>query len=398
MLFILAFIVIVNKYLYKSLLNPIFLQSLLWLIYFVILVNNIDSFDIAITETYPFLLLQVLGFSLGGALCFILFKKYNTPTIPQQNKEHEYQHITITNINILYPFVLIILVIVIPLIIRESGSFSLLNIRDLRDTLVEDDGKKYGSYGLLQLLISVYLVTYISTGEKITSKYKLLLIIFFFYTYLLGSRGQFIFFFGSIFYILIWQKRLRKISIVLSVVFLVLLMLLVTISRESDLDTDFLIKTFLSYTTASVPALVLAKDDPALVFGYHSFRVAYLWLNKVGFAFPIVPMLSEWTPTPLLTNVYSYIKPYYYDFGITGIFILPAIIGFINNLLFFRSQLKKQSSLILLAFFTYPLLMQTFDEQYFRWASNWVYIYFLIKFLTTFKLNENRSSNSDLQS
>lgn len=398
MLFILAFIVIVNKYLYKSLLNPIFLQSLLWLIYFVILVNNIDSFDIAITETYPFLLLQVLGFSLGGALCFILFKKYNTPTIPQQNKENKYQHITITNINILYPFVLIILVIVIPLIIRESGSFSLLNIRDLRDTLVEDDGKKYGSYGLLQLLISVYLVTYISTGEKITSKYKLLLIIFFFYTYLLGSRGQFIFFLAPLFYLLIWQKRVSKLLVIVGILFIILAMGAITFSRDNNLDGNFLLQTFITYTTSSIPALVIEPVPAYVSFGYYTFRVIWLWLNKVGFSFPISLIISEWTNTPLATNIYSYIKPYYYDFGFYGVFFLPLLLGFINNLIFFRASNQKIKSLIILSFLTYPLFMQIMEEQYFRWASNWVYIYFLIKFLTTFKLNENRSSNSDLQS
>lgn len=400
MLLSLIIILIFNIVIYRSFLNPIILQSILWLIYYIILSINIESFNIVIEDAYYFIIFQLIGFSLGGLICKLIYSRSSTKNNlidSQEEKDRDYIFIKY-NISLLYPVVVATLLVATYFILKESSLVSLLDVQDLRETLVEDDGKKYGTYGLIQLLMSVFMLIFISVAGSFSLKYKSLFIFFFIYTYLLGSRGQFIFFLVPLCYLLIWQKRVNFFRVSGGIIVIVSILFLVTYSRSNDLDSDFLIENLLVYTTASIPALVIQNTDSSEIFGYHTLRIIYLWLNKFGFVFPIAPTLSQWTKTPLFTNVYSYIKPYYYDFGLLGITIIPTILGFFYNLLYYNARKGSKSSLLMLSLFVYPLVLQVFDELYFRWATNWIYIYLIIKLITKIKIHGRWSSNSDSQS
>lgn len=400
MLLLLIIILIFNILIYRSFLNPIILQSILWLIYYIVLNFNIESFNIIIEDAYYFIIFQLVGFSLGG----LIYKLIHGEKCKENNliyfcKEEIYNIVHIKyNISLLYPIIVITLLAATYFLLRESSSISLLNVQDLRETLVEDDGKKYGTYGLIQLIVTVYVLIFISIGGKFSFKYKFLFILFFVFTYLLGSRGQFIFFLVPLCYLLCWQKRVNFSKVLGGITIFALIMVLVTYSKSNDLDDDSLSKMLLIYTTASLPALVIESSPPLDIFGANTFRVIYLWLNKVGFTFSINTVVSKWTSTPLPTNIYTYLKPYYYDFGLTGIIVLPAILGFIYNLLYFRAKKNKRASLLMLSLLTYPMIMQTSEEFYYRWMSNWIYIYIFIKLVTKIKIYGRWSSNRNLQS
>lgn len=405
MLLSICLVVIFNIFIYKSFFNPIILQSVLWLIYFLILSANIESFNVNLEEVYYFLICQLVGFGFGGFMYWFFFMRGNEliNLLPPNEEKYEQSAntIAINNINLLCPLVIVILCCTIYFILKESDSVSLLDVSELRDTLTADDGKRYGTYGFIQLMVSVYLLIYISISARgilSSSKYKLLFILFFSYTYLLGSRGQFIVFLIPVFYLLLWQRRLNFTRLFTSIIFVLLVMFIVTFSRNNNIDSSSLSETFVIYTTSSLPALVIESPSVFEYSGSYTFRVVYLWLNKVGFEFPIDPIISKWTYTPFPTNVYSYLKPYYYDFGIIGVIILPFILGFLYNFLFQNAKKGSQVSLLILSMFIYPMLMQTLEEQYFRWASNWIYIYILIKIITKVKLYGSWCSNSHIQS
>jgi len=364
----------------------------------VVLSINIESFDILLKDAFYFIIFQLIGFSLGGLICKLIYAKSckENDFYDSQDKEKKDYIFIKYNLSLLYPVIVTTLLIATYFLLKESTLTSLLNIQDLRKTLVEDDGKKYGTYGLIQLIISVYIIIFIFTGSKFYFKYIILIILFFLYTFLLGSRGQFIFFLGALFYILIWQKRISKLKLALGIGFVILIIFIVTYSRTDDVGGDFLINTLLVYTTASIPALVIEQVHNSETFGYNTFRLIYLWLNKFGFVFSVAPILSTFTKTPLITNVYSYIKPYFHDFGLLGITTIPAFLGFIYNLLYYNARKRNKSSLLMLSMFIYPLIMQVFDEQYFRWATNWIYIYIFIKLVIKIKIYGRWSSNSNL--
>lgn len=401
MLFILLFIFLFNLYVYKTFLNPVLLQSLIWLVYYIILAQNINFFSVSgIDKLNYYIIFQSIGFSLGGYICHLFTKKKTTETqiatnnkkliIPQQNTE------------LFYPYILIVLCISLVGIIMQSGSMSISKIADLRTTLTEDDGKKYGLFGLIQSIVSVYLILVFAVLKKPSIKYKILLGLFLYYSLLLGGKGPFLFFFGGLFYMVLWQNKIKKIIVVYATVALIVLMGLVTNLRFGDSEAtvtngDVLKDLILTYTVASIPALEIAQADAPKIFGYHTFRIAYIWINKLGFDIPIDPVLSKYTTTPLPTNTYSYIKPYYYDFGYTGVFVLPLILGIVHNFFYYRASKGKLGSIVITALLMFPLITQILEEQYFRWITNWLYFSIFIFIITKVKIYDHRSSNCNVQ-
>jgi oligosaccharide repeat unit polymerase len=261
--------------------------------------------------------------------------------------------------------------------VKSTGNISILAIAEVRDTLVEDDGKKFGIYGLVQMIMAVYLILVSLSKTTFTFKHKLFVVLFLYYTMLLGSRSQFVYYFLSLLYILLWQKRIngKKIFVYVSLIFG--LMYIITILRSAKASGQTLTETLMIYTITSMPAMHLATYTNPKYFGFYTFRVLYVWLNKFGFNFQLAPILSEYTMTPLPTNVYSYIKPYYMDFGLTGIFVIPLFLGIVHQYFYFKARRGSFLFLFLSSIMIYPLLIQVFDETYFRQLSNILYSFII---------------------
>ena len=387
MIFLLIAIAVFNKLVYRSLLNPVFLQSVVWFVYYLLITLNIASYDVYLVNINQFVLFQSLGFSIGGFIC-TLFSRTATVYDRQQVSAVDINK-AFANIRLFYPFVLLIILSAIAFIGMESGSLSIFSIMDFRDALSEDDGKKVGAIGTLQLLVSIYVIVYISIIVKNQEKwYKPVLLIsaFVYFTLLLGSKGQFVYFFCAAAYMVIWQKKINKTYLVISIVgFLAILGLLFFLRAGGQSDSiteDSANDLMLIYTVTALPALYLSQVAAPKIFGYYTFRIFYVWLNKLGFDFPVAPVLSEWIVTPLPTNVYSYIMPYYRDFGYTGVFIMPLILGFIHNFIYFRANRGNFVFLVLNSLMIYAIITQVWEENYFRQITNWAYILIVILILT----------------
>ena len=383
-------LVIINKLIYKSFLNPIFIQSLVWLLYYVILTFNIEVYDVSLNSVNKFLIYQSVGFSLGGFIC-ALFTKSEAIT---QKKYIDVGIIETTseNVSIFYPLVLILLIGCIIYQIQTVGTFSILEIIEFRKTLADDDGKKSGTIGTLHLLITIFMVIYMATvkwDKTLWYKHLILLFLYFFFTLLLASKGQFVLFFCSLLYLLIWLNKVKKSHIAISILslagILFFLLFLGSGGNKGAFTEEAFIDILLIYTVTSLPALFVAESAPSKYFGYYTFRVVFIWLNKLGFTFALAPVLSEFVSTPLPTNVYSYIKPYYQDFGLTGIFWVPFFLGAIHNFFYFKARKGHFVYVIFSCFLIYPLVMQVFEENYFRQLSNWLYIFIIIIILTKIK-------------
>ena len=370
--YILLIVVLTNLLLYKSLANPVLLQSILWTIYYFFLESNIDIYDIYMKDVSSFIIFQCLGFSLGGFVCHLFT---NNTLIKNKSEVTSNNRLKIEkNLILAYPYLLFLLSICILRLLSMGESFSWNQMFNLRETLVEDDGKSYGFFGTMQYLFSIYIILYLSTAEKILFKFKLFSAILLFFTLLLNSKGAFLFLVCPLLYAMLWQKKISKFYIIYSLTFLLGIFLTITLIRFNEgFESEFLFFILLVYTVTSMPALALANIPHSPLVGSYTFRIVYLWLNKIGFSFQIPPVLAEFTATPLGSNTYSYVKPYFYDFGMAGVFIIPMIIGFITQILFYQARKGQMEYLILTSLLIYSLLMQIFDEQYFQWLSNWVY-------------------------
>lgn len=374
---LLLILLIGNSLLYRSLLNPIVIQTGLWLMYYFIFWYNQAYFSVNLDDIAPFIGLSCLGFSVGGLICWGLYQ-HVLPEITIAEPLDD-DTLLVKNLSLFYPIVLLSLALTLPMVVKEVGQFSWSDIQELRNTLVENDGKRFGLYGLIQTLSSVYLVLLL-TNTSFSWRNGILLVVFLIYTYLLGSRGQLIFFVVPLAYDLLWKNKISAGQAILGSLMLIGLIVLITIGRASDFSWESIIPMLLTYSVASLPALSLASIDPIPYFGYNTFRVVWLWIGRLGFNVPVAPVISEWISTPLPTNTYSYLKPYYMDFGMIGVFVIPLLLGFGYNLLYFRAKRFHITSCYLLGFLMYALLMQPIEEQYFRWLTNWFYIVLVMFF------------------
>lgn len=400
MVVILVALCIFNKLVYKSWLNPIVIQSLVWLGYYLLLQSNIGAYDVYLKNVEPFILFQSLAFSMGGFICALFAR---SPSISRRVQVGSDAVSTAQqNTAILYPVVIVVLLAAIGYILADIGTLSPYSIMDFRDALSEDDGKKVGGIGTLQLLMSVYVIVYLGVYKRSQgwAKMLVLVILFVYFTLLLGSKGQFVSFFCATGFLVVWQKKIRKLYLGLAfLLFVGVLVFLFYLRAGGDggsVDDDSLADLFLIYTVTALPALYLSPFK-SLSFGYYTFRVLYVWLNKFGLDMPVAPVLSEWVVTPLPTNVYSYIMPYYKDFGYWGIWIFPMILGFFHNFIYFKANKGSLTFLILSALFVYPVITQVWEENYFRQITNWVYITLVILLLTKLKLSVKSKPEQHLQ-
>lgn len=332
---------------------------------------NIKSYDIHLYQVTKFIFYQSIGFSLGGFLSYLFTKKTSLDYLSPVSKESI--NISQRNIEFLFPIFFILQVITLLVYVKSTGNTSILAIADVREKLVEEDGKKFGTFGLIQLMMSAYLILASLSKTTFTAKHKLLLGFFLYYTMLLGSRAQFIYYFLALFYILLWQKRISAKKIFASITLILGLLYIMTLLRGANRNNGTLTEILMIYTITAMPALKLGVFANSKCFGYYTFRVIYVWINKLGFTLPINNILSEYTMTPLPTNVYSYIKPYYLDFGYLGIFIVPLFLGFVQQYFYFRARRGSFVFLFLTSILMYPLLMQVFEETYFLQLSNIIY-------------------------
>lgn len=81
------------------------------------------------------------------------------------------------------------------------------------------------------------------------------------------------------------------------------------------------------YITGSIPAFNNLVTDPSATWAYGRYTAGPLL--KV---FPVAPEAKEISPfvnVPFPTNSYTYLEPYYRDFGAAGIVVFAVLIGFI---------------------------------------------------------------------
>lgn len=390
----LLFLALFNRFIYKSNLNPIFLQSVLWLIYYTILYLNIKAYDIHLYQISQFIIYQSIGFSLGGFFCFLFTRKSSFLNIYPINEKTI--NLSQANIQKIFPVFFVLQLISLVAFIKSTGNVSILAIADVRDVLAEEDGKNFGSFGLIQMVMAVFLLLISISKTKFTVWHKVLVGLFLYYTMLLGSRGQFVYYFVSLLYILLWQRRISGKKIFVSVSLVLLLMYILTVIRSAKATGQTLGETLLVYTVTSLPALHIGTFVNSKCFGYYTFRVAYIWINKLGFSFPLSSVLSEFSFTPLPTNVYSYVKPYYLDFGYAGVFLLPLFLGILHQYFYFKARRGSFLSLFLSSILMFPLLMQVFEENYFRQLSNIVYSILLAAIVSKLSIRIHKNINNQL--
>jgi len=142
------------------------------------------------------------------------------------------------------------------------------------------------------------------------------------------------------------------------------------------------------YVYSPLVALGYMDIDSSLPAGAYTFRFFYALGNIINIASQPVSIYAQYVTIPELTNVYTIMQPFYYDFGMLGVLLEAVLYGLFFSILYFLSAKRGGFWLILYSGYAIVLVMQFFaDLLIFRLSLNLQFlIYALIIFLTSRKV------------
>ncbi|CZV62354.1 O-antigen polymerase [Enterobacter cloacae] len=286
------------------------------------------------------------------------------------------------------PFIFIISFYAV-ILIKFSVS-TLWNISAFRDYLVADDGANFGLLGRLALL-SLFSSCFLIIGHR-----KLFLMSFVLSVpmlLLLGAKVLVLLYLSTI--LILTPKRLKLSKVIIFGGGFILCFLGGMSIRYPDASLELIFYYLYNYVSGGVLAFSQLHDSSYQEFGYYSFRNIYLWLGFIH-PFKIASILQDWVNVPFPTNIYTYLRPYFLDFGYFSI-VFPAMFGFLSGRVYTWKYKNLKAYYIIYPIVLYAILMQLFDDQYLTWLSNWILLVFVGYLMMYGKKNvRNSSINSNV--
>lgn len=262
---------------------------------------------------------------------------------------------------------------------------TLWNISAFREYLVADDGANFGLLGRLALL------SLFSSCFLLISHRKLFLLSFVLSVpmlLLLGAKVLVLLYLSTI--LILTPKRLKLSKVVLFGGGFIVCFLGVMSLRYPDASPGLMFYYLYNYMSGGILAFTQLADSPSQIFGFYSFRNIYLWLS-ILYPFKIANIVQDWVFIPFPTNIYTYLRPYFMDFGYFSI-VFPAIFGFFSGRVYTWKYKNIRAYYIVYPIVLYAILMQLIDDQYFTWISNWILLIFVGYLMTCGKRNVKDSS------
>ncbi|HCD7313362.1 TPA: O-antigen polymerase [Enterobacter chengduensis] len=242
---------------------------------------------------------------------------------------------------------------------------TLWNISAFREYLVADDGANFGLLGrlaLISLFSSCFLL--ISSRKLFILSFVLALPMLL----LLGAKVLVLLYLSTI--LILTPKRLKLSKVVLFGGGFILCFLGVMSLRYPDAPPGLMFYYLYNYMSGGILAFSQLPDNASENFGFYSFRNIYLWLTFL-YPFKIANIVQEWVFIPFPTNIYTYLRPYFMDFGYFSI-VFPAFFGFFSGRIYTWKYKNVRAYYIVYPLALYAILMQLIDDQYFTWLSNWI--------------------------
>jgi oligosaccharide repeat unit polymerase len=85
----------------------------------------------------------------------------------------------------------------------------------------------------------------------------------------------------------------------------------------------------------------LKKPEVQTMWGRYSLAPFWRAMSKIGFK-TYVPPYPPFYPTPVLANTYTYLGELYSDYGLTGVLIIPYILGGLASFYWFRIERRRK--------------------------------------------------------
>lgn len=159
------------------------------------------------------------------------------------------------------------------------------------------------------------------------------------------------------------------------------------------------VDSFVIYLFSPIPALSVYLDgNPITLFdgagGENSFRFIFAVMSSVEGGGRLPNLVQGYVNVPHPYNLYTTYLHYLKDFGLIGVFLIPAFLGNVHGYLFRSATVDRNNdfAIYILAVSYLPLLQTIFQETHFTSMSSWIQ-YLAYGLIMTRMTRKKRGSN-----
>lgn len=337
----------------NSLFAPAFISNVLWGT-FVLLYNITNNGLYPLGEKfYLGILLWSIMFTLG---CWLVKGKNFSVADFVPNK---------FVLNIYFCLVVILAPIAMLKIYQKAseGPTDILffNLR-LLNTNPEEFDFSLGIYGYVYSLAAIALLAeFLANKGKLYKNIKIIILIILNIglSILTVSRTSFFFLVISLFIIYAFKSKVKLKHFAYVFAGIVVLFVGMTFLKDSFDDGVNIGDSFFLYLFSGMAAFETLKPAPEdFDFGANVFRIFYAIGKSIGLDTEPVNNILEYVSIPEKTNVYTFLYPFYRDFGYIGILIFGFLYGLLFQFMYSNAHLKKGYYLLFYSYLVSVLLFQ----------------------------------------
>ena len=235
------------------------------------------------------------------------------------------------------------------------------NLR-LLNTNPEEFDFSLGIYGYVYSLAAIALLAeFLANKGKIYKNIKIIVLIILNIglSILTVSRTSFFFLVISIFIIYAFKSKVRLKHFAYVFAGIITLFVGMTFLKDSFDDGVNIGSSFFLYLFSGMAAFETLKPAPEdFDFGANVFRIFYAIGKSIGLDTEPVSNILDYASVPEKTNVYTFLYPFYRDFGYIGIIIFGFLYGLLFQFMYLSAQAKKGFYLIFYSYLFSVLIFQ----------------------------------------
>lgn len=379
----------------KDFLHPGFIFCIPWIIFLILLSLSDYNYD-ASSFCYIYFFIGTIVFELG---CFLGHTKIKRKERLNENIS-PYYHVNYQSLNLL----LIIECIFVLYVLYNYLTFMRSNYTTNIFQTFHSNQDKIPHMGLISYGRNIFsafgicmVVGYSHVHPKEREKYKkyiLIQLLMYFVITLSGvTRNQMLFAalpFFMAFIVVTKQKNtqvFKKMFIAVSVFLIVFCVIAVMKYSSVFANGNYFDKLFdqiVLYGSGGIVAFQKQFDARNFLNyeGANTFRFFQALFDKIAGTHYAMPLVQEFTSIGLneTTNVYTFYRWYYNDFGTFYALIIQFLVGIVHGISYREMSKMKLYGIYMYCILIHPLVMQIFQDQYFSLTSSWIQ-YFIVGFI-----------------
>jgi len=348
-----------------SIYSPLVISSIVWFFVFIVGLFFNDRFYPLTDKVF---IAWLIWFLVSGAFYFVSYPaRKNNKILSEENKKIPF------NYSVLLYFIIAWLVYKIWYLGNNGSEHFFLNLR-----LSSTGAEGFESIGLLEqfypLIFSLFLFEHVH-GRKDNQKLRFLLWLWMI-LYGIAVMGKF----AILTPILSWlfirgiNKKIHRNDVVIILTFTVIIMMILHFVRSGSEDESTVYDVIALYIYSPLVALNYLDVDGGSQFGVNVFRLIYAIGRFVGFDVMPIEVILPYVSVPELTNVYTVMYPFYYDFNLFGVAFGASIYGVIFSLLYYFSYYGNKISIALFSGLSIILIGQFIGELLFSTLASHIYL------------------------